>query len=113
MEKYFVYILRCLDNSLYTGITPDIKRRIGEHLSKDTKGAKYTKSHTPVALEALWTCKGKSAASKLECRIKRLKKQKKEELILNSEMVFEFFPELCGLEYEKAEIFNINNVLHK
>ena len=47
--KWFVYILKCSDNTLYTGITTDIERRIKEHNSSN-KGAKYTKTRRPVKL---------------------------------------------------------------
>ena len=51
---YYIYMLRCEDNSIYTGITNDIKRRWEEHHSKDEKGAKYTKGHNVQKIEALW-----------------------------------------------------------
>ncbi|MBQ3969763.1 MAG: GIY-YIG nuclease family protein [Clostridia bacterium] len=90
-KVYFTYIIRCSDGSLYTGITTDIKRRMSEHLSKGSKSAKYTKSHTAKKTEAVWECQSKSLASKLEYRIKRLKKQEKEYLI--SENDFSVFKE--------------------
>lgn len=83
MEKYFVYILRCSDNSLYTGITNNIEKRMDAHFNKKKEGAKYTKQHDAVSLEAVWECEGKSAALKAEYRIKKLKKSEKESLILN------------------------------
>ncbi len=78
---YYVYMLRCKDNTIYTGITVDIKRRMEEHFSKNEKCAKYTFTHTAKKLEAVWECDNKSLASKLEYNIKKLTKQKKEELI--------------------------------
>ena len=83
---YYTYMLRCENNSIYTGITTDIKRRMEEHLGKDTKGAKYTKSHKPEKLECVWESENKVLASKLEYRIKRLTKLQKEELIKNHEL---------------------------
>ncbi len=76
---YYTYILRCNDNSLYTGMTNDLERRLNEHLSK--KGAKYTKSHNVQKMEIAWKSKDKSLACKLEYNIKQLSKNKKEELI--------------------------------
>ena len=71
MEKiYYVYMLRCIDNTIYTGITNDIERRMMEHFSKDKKCAKYTASHIAKKLEALWKTENKSLASKLEFHIK-------------------------------------------
>lgn len=80
---YYIYILRCTDNSLYTGITTDIKRRFNEHLKGEGIGAKYTRSRKPQSIEAVWTCETRSDASKLESAIKKLTKIKKEELIKN------------------------------
>ena len=81
---YYVYIIRCKDNSLYTGITTDINRRMSEHLGKTKKGAKYTKNHTPIKIEAVWKCEGRSSASKIESYIKKLKKIEKEKLIITT-----------------------------
>jgi len=77
---YYLYILKCADKTLYTGITTDLKRRIAEH--SDTKhGAKYTTSRQPVKLVYSKKFKNRSLASKAEARIKKLKKAKKLELI--------------------------------
>ena len=78
---YYVYILRCDDNSLYTGITSDIKRRMNEHFTEINNCAKYTKSHKAKKIEAYWNTDDKKNASKLEYHIKKLSKIKKEELI--------------------------------
>ena len=75
-KKWYVYILRCEDNSLYTGITTDIERRFKEHISG--KGAKYTKVHKPLKIEAIFLQENRSSATKEELRIKRLTKCKKE-----------------------------------
>ena len=80
---YYTYMIRCDDNSIYTGMTSDIDRRIEEHFSKDKKAAKYTKSHNAIKLEAAWKCKEKSLACSLEAYIKQLTKRQKEELIKN------------------------------
>lgn len=82
---YFIYMLQCSDSSLYTGITTDIKRRFAEHISKDKKSAKYTKSHNVTKIEVLWETDGRSNASKIERFIKNLSKCKKEKLIKNPE----------------------------
>jgi len=78
---YYTYMIRCKGNTLYTGITTDIDRRFNEHSEKDEKGAKYTKSHSVVKVEAAWESENRSQASKLECALKKLSKQQKEELI--------------------------------
>ncbi len=83
IEKYYIYMLRCRDNSLYTGITNDLDNRMKQHFSKAKEGAKYTKSHDAIKLEACWRCKNKSLALKLEYWIKTLNKKQKENLIIN------------------------------
>jgi len=77
---YFVYILKCSDNTLYTGITTDLKRRVDEHNNSD-KGAKYTKLRRPVALMYSETSEDRSSASKREYVIKKLTRKAKLELI--------------------------------
>ncbi len=81
---YYTYMIRCLDNSIYTGMTNNIDKRLSEHI--ENKGAKYTKSHQAIKLEALWRCKEKSLACKLEYQIKQLSKKQKEELITGEKL---------------------------
>jgi len=78
--SYFIYILRCSDDTLYTGITTDIKRRVAEH-NKSDKGAKYTKLRRPVSLVYIEESQNRSSASKREYEIKKLSRLKKLELI--------------------------------
>ncbi len=78
--KYFVYILECSDNTLYTGITTDLQRRLEEHNSSD-KGAKYTKIRRPVTLVYDEVCQDRSSASKREYEIKHLSRKHKLELL--------------------------------
>ena len=51
---YYIYMLRCEDNSIYTGIAKDLEHRLNEHFTKDEKCAKYTKSHKAKKLEIAW-----------------------------------------------------------
>lgn len=95
---YYVYMLRCVDNSIYTGITIDIERRLEEHFNKTEKCAKYTMHHDIKCVEALWTTQDRKLASKLEFYIKGLTKLKKEELIKNNN-IKEIFN--CKIEEEK------------
>lgn len=78
---YYTYMLRCEDDSIYTGITNDIERRMKEHFYEDKKKAKYTRSHKAKKLEAVWKSEDKILASKLEYHIKKLTKVQKEQLI--------------------------------
>lgn len=83
---YYIYMLRCMDNSIYTGITTDIERRMNEHFSKDKRCAKYTETHTPKKLESLWETDTRVFASKLEYHIKSLTKKQKESLIVSHDL---------------------------
>lgn len=67
---YFVYILRCIDDSLYTGITTELSRRVEEHNFSD-KGAKYTRTRRPVTLVYFEKHRDRSLASKREYEIKK------------------------------------------
>lgn len=87
---YYVYMLRCTDGSLYTGITTDVTRRFAEHLAGGAAGAKYTKNHTPQKIAAVWQVENRSMASKLEWRLKHLTKQQKEALCEAPERLSEF-----------------------
>ena len=73
-------MLRCVDGSLYTGITTDVVRRLEEH-NTSSLGAKYTKMRRPVTLVYEEIYLSRSAACKRECHIKSLKKLKKELLL--------------------------------
>jgi putative endonuclease len=78
---YYVYIVKCVDTTYYTGIAKDVERRLKEHNSS-TKGAKYTKARRPVELVYQEFCEDRSSASKREYAIKRLNRQEKEKLVL-------------------------------
>ena len=78
--SYFVYIVQCSDETLYTGIATDIKRRLDEHNSSD-KGAKYTRVRRPVKLKYSEELEDRSSACKREYAIKKLTREKKLELI--------------------------------
>lgn len=80
-KEYYTYMLRCEDNSIYTGITTNLERRMKEHFSQGEKCAKYTLRHTPKKLETAWKSENRKIASKLEYHIKSLKKEDKEKLI--------------------------------
>lgn len=75
----FTYIVRCSDGTLYTGWTNDLERRIACHNQK--KGAKYTKSRTPVTLVYSERFDTKEEAMRREYRIKQYSRQEKEVLI--------------------------------
>jgi putative endonuclease len=77
---YHLYILKCADKTLYTGITVDLQRRIKEH-NDSRLGAKYTRARRPVKLVYSKKFRNRSSASKAENRIKNLSRKEKLELI--------------------------------
>ena len=82
MSDHYVYVLRCADDTLYTGYTTDVARRVAEHDAGE--GAKYTRGRTPVELVHVESFDSKSAAMSREHRIKQLSRGQKEELIAES-----------------------------
>ncbi len=78
-SAYFIYLLRCTDGSLYTGITTDYQRRLSEHGGK--RGAKYTHAHPPSHFERVWRTSSRALASRLEHRLKTLTRAQKEQLV--------------------------------
>ncbi len=74
---WYVYMLRCRPDTLYTGSTPDVEHRLRQHLSLSSGGAKYTRSHPPTALAALWEAPDAHAAHSIEWHIKRLNRAQK------------------------------------
>ena len=77
--NWYVYILRCKDDTLYCGITPDMKRRLEQHRSG--KGAKYTRGRGPLELVYCEALPSHSDALKREIAIKRLTRAQKVDLI--------------------------------
>ena len=78
-KMHYVYMVRCADDTLYTGWTTDLEKRILAHNNK--KGAKYTKSRTPVELCHYEEYETKSQALKREARIKKMTRKQKLDLI--------------------------------
>ena len=80
MEKiWYLYILRCKDGTLYTGITDNVERRFKAH--SEGKGAKYTRGRGPLELVYVEECTDKSAALKREHEVKSMTRAQKEKLI--------------------------------
>ena len=78
---YYVYIVRCRDGSLYTGLAKYLCRRMREHVDRAAACAKYTRSRPVTALEAVWRTETRSAAASLEALIKSLPRAQKLALI--------------------------------
>ncbi len=81
MKSWNVYIVRCADGSLYTGIAKDVERRLEEHNHDDQLGAKYTRGRRPVKLVYTETLANRSDAARREHEIKRMKRIEKRKLI--------------------------------
>ena len=79
MSVYSVYLVRCRDGSLYTGIATDVARRIAEH-EDGAKGAKYLRGRGPLTLVYQQEIGDRSLASKIESRIKRLSSAEKSDV---------------------------------
>lgn len=79
-DPWFVYILRCNDNTLYTGVTTDLNKRLQQH-NHSTKGAKYTRARRPVELVYQEPATDRSSAQQREYRIRHLSAAQKRELI--------------------------------
>lgn len=80
--SWAVYMVRCSDDSLYTGIARDVGRRVQEHNSNDLLAANYTRARRPVTLVYQEASPSRSAASKREYQIKKMTRQQKEALLL-------------------------------
>jgi len=79
-SSWHVYILECNDNSLYTGVTTDLERRLHEH-NNSNKGARYTRARRPVCMVYYETVSSRSDACKRECALKKLSATEKRMLV--------------------------------
>lgn len=75
---WYLYIIRCADSTLYTGITTDVERRFSEHADQGKLAAKYVRGKAPLTLVFTVEAGTRSAASRLELKLKRLTKTQKE-----------------------------------
>jgi putative endonuclease len=91
--RWSVYVLRCGDGSLYTGIATDVPRRVAEH-GTGAKGARYLRGRGPLQLVLQSEVGDRGLATRAELRIKRLSKYAKEELIASKQGLEELLSEL-------------------
>lgn len=82
--NWSIYILRCADGSLYTGVALDVRRRLQEHQAQGPKAAKYVRGRTPLQLVYSRVVGSRSEVLKEEWRIKRLSKAHKEQLVVDA-----------------------------
>jgi putative endonuclease len=80
-STWVLYMIRCADDSLYTGITVDADRRFSEHQSQGKKSAKYLRGKGPLAMVFTTPAGSKSEATRLELRLKKCAKATKEKLV--------------------------------
>jgi len=81
MSDWHLYLIRCHNGSLYTGITTDVARRFAEHQGNNDTGAKYLRGRGPLVLVFQKNLGSRSMALGVESKVKRLSKVKKEELV--------------------------------
>jgi len=81
MKNWYVYILRCADDTLYTGVTTDTERRVREHNGEIKGGARYTQARRPVTLVWCEPHDGRSQACRREAELKRLTRAEKLRLV--------------------------------
>ena len=81
MEGWSIYIVRCADGSLYTGIAKDVARRVDEHNANNLLAANYTRARRPVKLVYQEAVATRSAAGKREYQVKQMSRREKEALV--------------------------------
>ncbi len=81
MADWYLYLIRCRDGTLYTGISTDVDRRFAQHQGAGNAGSRYLKGRGPLNLVFQENLGSKSLALKVECRVKRMPKARKEKLI--------------------------------
>ncbi len=87
MSDWYLYLLRCSDGSLYTGITTNVARRFAEHQENRGAGAKYIRGRRPLMLVFQKKLDSRSLALAVESKVKRLSKKRKEDLIRTNEHI--------------------------
>ena len=87
MTEWYVYLVRCRDGTLYTGIATDVCRRVEEHQQSEGKGAKYLRGRGPLQLVFAKAIGARGLALRIESQIKKLSKARKEALIEQDGMI--------------------------
>lgn len=88
-HTWFMYVIRCKDDSLYCGISKDVKRRFSEHQSMGKKTAKYLRGRGPLELVLAMSVENYSEALKAEYEFKTLSKLEKENVIASQKQIIE------------------------
>ncbi|MFC2007327.1 GIY-YIG nuclease family protein [Chloroflexota bacterium] len=87
MLDWHLYLIRCHDGSLYTGITTDVARRFAEHQGNGNAGAKYLRGRGPLVLVFQKKLGSRSLALGVESKVKKLSKARKEELVRTNTLI--------------------------
>ncbi|MFC1906864.1 GIY-YIG nuclease family protein [Chloroflexota bacterium] len=96
MLDWHLYLIRCHDGSLYTGITTDVARRFAEHQRNGDTGAKYLRGRGPLVLVFQKNLGSRSLALSVESKVKKLSKAKKEELIRANTLIDEIIKQISS-----------------
>jgi len=97
----YIYMIKCKDLSIYTGVAKDLKKRLNVHHKKLKSAAKYTRTHDVNELCALWTTNNRSNAQKLEYRIKKLKRDQKIRLISDNSIFSDIFFDIDKEDFKR------------
>jgi len=87
MPDWYLYMVRCRDGSLYTGITTDVSRRFAEHRESSISGAKYLRGRGPLTLVFQKQIGSQSLALSVEGKVKKLSKTVKEKLVIDNTLI--------------------------
>ena len=104
-------MLKCVDDSIYTGSARDIKKRLKEHFTKSSKCAKYTRSHPPKEVLAVWRCETKSEGTRAEYYIKKLTKSQKEALYIKNEAPASTLEKLEGIILSRLTVKEFGEII--
>ena len=98
MKTWWVYMVRCKDDSLYTGIAMDVAKRFRDHQEGGKRGAKYLRGRGPLFLVFTKEIGQKGVALKVEMQIKRMKKMRKEALLKNKSIILGIIEKAEGIK---------------
>ncbi len=96
MPTWSVYLLRCADGSIYTGVATDVERRIDEHERGGGKGAKSLRGRRPLELVLEHAVGTRGDALRLEARIKKLPRARKQDLVRQGDALSEMVAQMGG-----------------
>ena len=94
MADWYLYLIRCRDGSLYTGISTNVARRFAQHREEGAAGAKYLKGRGPLTLVFKKKLGSNSLALKVERRVKKLSKARKEALVTSNTRIDEIIKQI-------------------